>query len=188
MNKDPPSFQFLLQLAGAPCTGKSLLAAEIAKQRAAVIVNSDVVKSTMLEAGVEWKLAGPTAYLLLFALADDFLGQGRSVILDSPSHYAYIPENGERTARSHGCRYRFIELVCPDLDEVSRRFSQRTPRRSQMRGVHQGPADAPEDFSRAKRLGAHQWQTYGPQGGHLVLDSTGPVEKYLKQALDYIDK
>jgi predicted kinase len=188
MSNDSPGPQFLLQLAGAPATGKSLLAAEIVKHRPAVIVNSDVVKSTMLDAGVEWKLAGPTAYQVLFALADDLLGQGYSVIVDSPSHYSYIPESGERTGRAHGCRYRFIELVCPDLDELARRFAQRTPRRSQMRGVDQGPAGAPENFSRAKRVGAHQWQTHGPEGGHMVLDTTGPVGNYLKQALDYIDQ
>jgi predicted kinase len=186
MDSDPHAATFLLQLAGAPATGKSKLAAAITSRMPAVIVNSDVVKSTLLDNEIEWKLAGPAAYQTLFALADDFLDQGHSVILDSPSHYAYIPENGERIARQHGCPYRFIELVCDDVDELRRRMAQRTPRRSQMRDLDQPPPDASANFTGATRTGTHQWHTYGPQGGHLILDTCEPFEKYLQQALDYL--
>lgn len=178
--------QFLLQLAGPPASGKSQLAAAIAQQRPAVIICSDTVKSTLLDAGVEWKLAGPAAYQTLFALADDLLGQGQNVILDSPSHYGYIPENGERIAQEHGCRYRFIELVCDDLGELRRRLAERTPRRSQMPDLDQPPVDAGPDFTTATRTGTHQWQTHGPHGGHARLDSTQPLGQYLSQALDYL--
>ncbi|HEX6521150.1 MAG TPA: ATP-binding protein [Streptosporangiaceae bacterium] len=186
MDSGHHSAEFLLQLAGAPASGKSQLAAAIIGHAPAVIVNSDVVKSTLLDAGIEWKLAGPAAYQTLFALADDFLGQGHSVILDSPSHYAYIPENGERIARQHGVPYRFIELICEDLDELRRRMAQRTPRRSQMPGLDQPPPDSGPNFSGATRTGTHQWHTYGPAEGHLTLDTAEPFEKYLQQALDYL--
>ena len=185
--KNTDAGQFLLQMAGPPASGKSQLAAAIARKLPAVIINSDIVKSTLLDASVEWKLAGPAAYQVLLALADDLLGQGHSVILDSPSHYAYIPENGDRIAQAHGCRYRFIELACDNLGELGRRMAGRTPRRSQMPGLDQPPADASgADFTGATRTGTHQWQTLGPQGGHVTLDSTQPFEQYLSQALDYL--
>jgi len=187
MNSDTHAATFLLQLAGAPAVGKSKLAAAITSRVPAVIVNSDVVKSTLLDNGIEWTLAGPAAYQTLFALADDFLGQGHSVILDSPSHYAYIPENGERIARQHGCPYRFIELACGDIDELRRRMAQRTPRRSQMRDLDQPPPDGSANFSGATRTGTHQWHTHGPTGGHLTLDACEPFEKYVQQALDYLE-
>lgn len=186
MDNGTHSSKFLLQLAGAPASGKSKLAAAIARHRPAVIVNSDVVKSTLLDAGIEWKLAGPAAYQTLFSLADDLLGQGHSVILDSPSHYGYIPESGGRIARQHGCSYRFIELACGDLGELRRRMAERIPRRSQMPGLDQPPPDSGVNFSGAARTGTHQWHTHGPAGGHLTLDTTEPFGKYLQQALDYL--
>jgi predicted kinase len=187
MSSDPHPAKFLLQLAGAPASGKSQLAAAISRRLAGVIVvNSDVVKSTLLDAEIEWKLAGPAAYQTLFALADEFLGQGYSVILDSPSHYAYIPENGERIARKHGYPYRFLELVCDDLEELRRRMAQRTPRRSQMPDLDTPPLGSGASFTGATRTGAHKWQTHGPADGHVRLDATEPFEKYLQQALDYL--
>lgn len=186
MDNSTGSRQFLLQLAGAPASGKSKLAAAIASQRLAVIINSDVVKSTLLDAGVEWKLAGPAAYQTLFALADDLLGQGHSVILDSPSHYSYIPENGERIAREHGVPYRFIELACEDIGELRRRLAERTPRRSQMRDLDTPPPDGGSTFTHAIPTGTHQWLTHGPAGGYARLDTTEPFDTYLRQALDYL--
>lgn len=105
-----PHCGFLLQLAGVPGSGKSRLAAALAAERDAIVVNSDVVKSTLLDAGVGWSQACPAAYQVLFALADDLLAQGHSVILDSPSHYAFIPENGARVASAHDVPYHFLEL------------------------------------------------------------------------------
>lgn len=178
---------FLLQLAGPPGSGKSRLAAAIASARAAIIVNSDVVKSTLLDAGVPWKMAGPAAYQTLFALAGDLLQQGHNVILDSPSHYAFIPENGQRVANERAGRYRFIELSCTDVDELRRRLAARTPLRSQMPALDQAPPDS-DSPTQAVRVGTHQWQTRGPEDGHLVLDVTQPFEDYVKQALAYIDR
>jgi len=176
---------FLLQLAGAPGTGKSKLAAAIARARPAAIVNSDVVKSTLLDAGIAWSQAGPAAYQVLFALADDLLAQGHSVILDSPSHYDHIPENGQRVARERGVPYRFLELVCPDLGELKRRLAKRTPRRSQMRGLDEPPPDSDRP-SQAKRIGLHQWATR-PADGFLVLDTSQSFEAYVAQALAFLD-
>jgi predicted kinase len=87
-----------------------------------------------LDAGVEWTLAGPAAYEILFALAADMLSQSKSVILDSPSHYPQIPSRGMAIAQAGHAAYRFIECVCGDQAELKQRFSFRSPRRSQMRG------------------------------------------------------
>jgi predicted kinase len=178
--------RFLLQMAGGPGAGKSTLAAEIASKRGAVIVNSDVVKSTLLDAGIAWKQAGPAAYQVLFALADDLLGQGHNVILDSPSHYDYIPENGERIAGERGAVYRFVEAVCPALDEVRRRLAERTPRRSQMIGLDTWPVDADAPTG-AKRVGTHAWETKKPSHA-IEVDTSGPGEDALKRALEYLDE
>lgn len=178
---------FLLQLAGPPGSGKSRLAAGLAARCPAVILNSDVVKSALLDAGVPWKLAGPAAYRALADLAGDLLAQGASVILDSPSHYPYIPQAGLRVARAHGARYRFIELACADTGELSRRLAGRTPLRSQMPALDQVPPDS-DGPTQAVRTGTHQWQSQGPDGGWLVLDVTRPFAGYLDQAAAYLSE
>lgn len=178
--------RFLLQLAGAPGSGKSTLATAVAAELDAVIVNSDVVKSTLLDAGVPWSQAGPAAYQVLFALADDLLAQGHSVILDSPSHYTSIPENGARVASTNDVSYHFLELVCDDVDELRRRLSVRAPRRSQMRDLDTPPPDS-DAPTRAVRIDTHRWKTEGPPTGHLQLDTCGPLERYLPEALAQLD-
>lgn len=174
---------YLLQLAGPPGSGKSRLAAAVASRCPAVVLNSDVLKSALLDAGVPWQLAGPGAYQALGAQAGDLLAQGRSVILDSPSHYPHIPERGQRVASAHGARYRFIELACPDTAELHRRLAMRTPLRSQMPALDTSP---PDGATQAVRTGTHQWQTMGPATGWLTLDVTQPFETYLTQAADYV--
>src|SRR5205085_623714 len=113
------------QMAGAPGSGKSGLARAIAAATGAVVLDTDVVKSGILDSGVEWSAAGPAGYSVLFALAADLLDQGLSVIVDGPSHYAIIPERGMAISGDRGVRYRFIECVCDDDDELDRRLAGR---------------------------------------------------------------
>jgi predicted kinase len=177
---------FLLQMAGAPGSGKSSLARALSHARGAVVLDADVIKSALLDAEVAWALAGAAGYEVLFALAADLLEQGRSVILDSPSHYPQIPARGLALAQATGVTYRFIECVCGDQAVLAQRLGQRTPRRSQMRGLDTPSLDAGGAMPAARRLGPHQWETYRPPDGYLVLDTTGPLENYLGEALLYL--
>ncbi|HVB54658.1 MAG TPA: AAA family ATPase [Candidatus Acidoferrales bacterium] len=174
----------LVQMAGAPGTGKSALAAALGQQIGAVVLDKDVVKSALLDAGIGWETAGVAASEAMFALADSGLAQGVSVVLDSPAHFAVIPERGVAVATAQGAAYRFIECVCEDLGEVGRRLAGRSRRRSQWIGPD---AQAPDGESSAEQLGPHRGRTYGPGGGWLVLDSRSPLERTLALALQYVD-
>ena len=178
---------FLLQMAGAPGAGKSTLARAVGQARAAVVLDMDVIKSAVLEAGAAWSLAGPAAYEILFALAADLLAQGRPVILDSPSHYPQIPARGLAIAQAQGAPYRFIECLCDDPATLEQRLLTRTPRRSQMRGLGQPSPDAGGAMPAAKRLGIHLWETCRPPGDYLTVDTSGPYEAALQAALQYLD-
>jgi predicted kinase len=178
---------FLLQMAGAPGTGKSTLAGALAAVRTAVVLDNDVIKSAILDAGVEWAPAGPTAYEVLFALAADMLAQGRNVILDSPSHYPQIPARGMAVARTGSAAYRFIECVCGDHAELEQRLSLRSPRRSQMRGLGEPPPEAGGVMPAATRVGVHLWETYRPEDNYLRVDTTAPLGTCLPEALDYLN-
>jgi predicted kinase len=177
---------YLVQMAGAPGSGKSTIARAVADDIGAVILNSDTVKTAMLDADVPWRLAGPAAYNVLFAVADNLLAREQSVIIDSPSHYREIPEKGLAIAGKRRATYRFIECVCDDDEVLGRRLGERRPLRSQMPGIGVDPPDADGLPRRATRMGVHRWQTFGTDGHHPVLDTLRPVAECVAAALSYV--
>lgn len=176
----------LIQLAGVPGAGKSTLARALAKRYNAVVLDMDVVKTALLDADAPWQLAGRGAYAVHFALADDLLGRGHNVVIDSPSYYPIIPERGTAIAERHGARYRFIECVCDDIEELRRRLLTRTRLRSQMRDIGLSSPDAGE--IRADGANVHKKHTCAPDGGHLVVDSMQPPERVAELVFGYVDQ
>lgn len=158
---------FLLQMAGAPGSGKSALARVIGRRTGAVVLDKDILKTAALEAGVEEPLAGGIAYDVFFALADHLLGQGWSVILDSPSYYETIPSKGAAIAARRGVPYHFIESVCPDRELLAERLANRSRMRSQLEEIDER-------------------ETMAPGGAYLRVDTTQPLERCLALALDYL--
>lgn len=164
---------FLLQVAGAPGSGKSALARMIGRCTGAVVIDKDVLKTAALEAGAppEGGLAGGIAYEAFFALADHLLGQSWSVILDSPSYFETIASKGAAIAARRHVSYHFIECVCADREELARRLRDRPRLPSQ-------PGDIAEaDPAR---------ETIAPTGAYLRVDTTQPIERCLALALDYL--
>ena len=174
-------------MAGSPGAGKSTLARAIGAAREAVVLDNDVIRSAVLDAGAPVQLAGRAAYETLFALAADLLKQGQSVILDSPCHFQSILDQGREIAQSSGVAYRFIECVCPEREEIERRLTTRTPLRSQPRGLHLPPIDVTASPPAANQPGMHQWETFRPGAGAIILDTSGSLDTYLQAALAYLD-
>ncbi len=164
------SFPFLLQMAGMPGSGKSALARVLGRRAGAVAIDKDVLKSAALAAGVAEAQAGAVAYETMFALAGHLLGQGWSVILDSPSFWDTIPEKGAAIAAERHVPYYFIECFCPDTHELARRLHDR-PR------LASHPGEEALDVER---------QTLTPTGPYLRVDTTQPLERCLEIALDYL--
>lgn len=177
---------YFVQMAGAPGTGKSTLAGALAERIGATVINSDVLKSALLVAGVAWPEAGPAAYEELFSTAESLLAEAGSVIADSPSHYAGIPLRGQAIAARHSARYEFIECICPDLEEVSRRLAAGSRLPSQMTVVGSPPAAAAGAVPPARQVGRHLWETFRPASGGLVIDTTQPFEACLAAALEHL--
>ena len=163
------SQQFLLQMAGEPGSGKSALARVIGKRTGAVVLDKDVLKTAALHAGAEEALAGGIAYEAFFDLADHLLGQGLSVVLDSPSLYKTIPEKGQAIAAERGVRYHFVECICDDRAELERRLAGR-PRLDSQPGE-------PESDDRT---------TVTPLGAYLRVDTLQPIERCLELVLEYL--
>jgi predicted kinase len=160
---------FLLQMAGAPGSGKSALARLIGRCTGALVIDKDVLKTAALEAGAEEELAAGIAYEAFFALGDHLLGQERAVVLDSPSFWEDIPAKGAAIAGGRGVPYYFIECVCADEEELARRLRDR-PRL---------PSQPDEPI-------AAEWTTVPPSGAYLRVDTTQPIERCLELALEYL--
>ena len=156
-------------MAGGPGSGKSALARVIGKRTGAVVLDKDVLKTAALHAGADEALAGGIAYEAFFDLADHLLGQGLSVVLDSPSFYDTIPEKGPAVADKRGVRYHFVECVCEDQAELERRLAGR-PR------VDSQPY-VPEPGDRT---------TARPPGAYLRVDTLQPIERCLELVLEYV--
>ena len=161
--------QFLLQMAGPPGSGKSALARVIGRRTAAVVLDKDVLKTAALHAGADETLAGGTAYEAFFDLADHLLGQGLSVVLDSPSYFETIPAKGQALATERGISYHFVECVCEDQAELERRLSGRPRLDSQ-----------PGSLSPSGRV------TMAPPGAYLRVDTLQPIERCLEVVLELL--
>ena len=164
--------QFLLQMAGTPGSGKSALARLIGRSTKAVVIDKDVLKTAALEAGAAEELASGVAYDTFFSLAANLLGQGWSVVLDSPSFWETIPRRGNEIAAERHVPYFFIECYCDDDRELARRLRERARIASQ-----------PGEKALAERL-----ETVTPADAHLRVDTTQPIDHTLSIALDYLGR
>jgi predicted kinase len=93
----------LVLMAGLPGSGKSTLALEVGRRLGWPVVDKDTVKSGLLGIGAEEELAAQASYVLLHELAHDLVvGQGLSVILDTPSSYERVIEACTQIAEEGG--------------------------------------------------------------------------------------
>ena len=177
----------LVQLSGVPGSGKSTLARSIAEATGFVVVDTDVLKTALIEGGIAVASAGRPAYAAALALSADLLAQHRGVVLDSPCRYPELLAAGRRLARDAGVRYSFVELWAADPPALLPRLDRRTPRASQ---VASSTAPVPgtewEFGTPEKTLSTWQSQLVRPEQDWLRLDAQVSVEANLAEALAYL--
>jgi predicted kinase len=180
--------QVFIQMSGAPGSGKTTVANEIARHIGAVIIDHDITKSALLNADIPAPTAGPASYEVLVAFAQHLLNQGYSVIFDSPCYYEQLLERGQRLAREAGGEYRYIECVVEDLAELDRRLRNRTRLPSQLAGVWVPPTDG-SGKGRSGEEAFRDWiaNMKRPESGYLVLDTTRPLDVCIQEAIAYIE-
>ncbi|KAK0720245.1 hypothetical protein B0H67DRAFT_575444 [Lasiosphaeris hirsuta] len=135
--------KFLIQVSGAPGSGKSTIAGLVRQSIGAVIIDHDIIKSMLLkDDNIAFEQAAKSAYRLGWALVEALMKQGWSVILDSTCNYKETLGSGMRLAEIHGYEYWYIEGRVDDIGVLDERLHKRVPLRSQRAGVHCPPSDA----------------------------------------------
>lgn len=178
---------FLLQMSGVPGSGKSTVAAYVADTYGAVAVDYDVIKTALLDAGVDVAGSAGPAYEVMYALARRVLGQGHDVIMDSPCFWPRILTEGMEIAREHDATYRYIECQVRDLKLVDERLRQRPRLRSHRRGVNHPPVDLGDELVDGKALfhdGMNRIQR--PSDNYLQLDMHRPLSELLPKVDAYL--
>ena len=179
--------KLFIQMSGAPGAGKSTIAKAIAPKIGAVIIDHDITKSALLDADIPFGPAGEASYYVLYALAEDLLNQGFSIIFDSPCFYDELLARGQQIAKAGHATYAYIECVLHDLALLDQRLRTRTRQRSQVMGINQSPSDLMDDQSVNEDV-FRDWiaNMKRPKNNYLVLDTSQPIKICTKETLTYL--
>lgn len=168
-------------MSGFPGAGKSTLALEIAKRIDSVIIDHDIIKSSLLnsldENHIDGKLAGKISYNIDFSLVDFYLAQGKNVILDSPCLYDEMIDKGMDICSKHNVNYKYIECYLADFAEINNRLKNRVRKISQISEVH-----SEENFFTTLKNSKKP-----PDKECIIVHTSDPVHTYIEDVIAYIN-
>lgn len=167
-------------MSGFPGAGKSTLAKQIAKKTGAVIIDHDIVKSSLLkdieELPIDAKLAGKISYNIDWSLIEFLLSQGQAVIFDSPCLYEEMVEKGTDLSKKYNVKYKYVECYLEDSDEINFRLRNRDRMVSQIKEIYSEEAFK-WTIKNSKKPSGYKC---------LVVDTREPLENYLPTVISYI--
>jgi predicted kinase len=162
----------LVALAGPPGTGKSTLAAPLARALRAAIVSVDPIEDGLLAADVAAEQAGLAAYLAAERVAEQNLAAGIAVVVDAVNDHPLARGQWVGLAERTGADLRFVELLPPPADVHRTRLEGR--------GRRFGHLPEPRWSSMPERTAAlADWN-----GERLTLRSDAAPEVLLQRVLE----
>jgi predicted kinase len=115
----------LVVFGGLPGVGKTTLARELARQLGAVHLRIDTIEHAIRESGVLEGSVGPAGYVTAYAVAEDNLRLGLTVIGDSVNPLPITRTAWRDAARRAGVPILEVEVICSDPVEHRRRVETR---------------------------------------------------------------
>ncbi|WP_327682730.1 AAA family ATPase [Kitasatospora sp. NBC_00458] len=116
----------LIVIGGLPATGKTTLARVLARRTGAVHLRVDTIEQAIRRAGRADVPIGPAGYAVAYALAEEHLRQGLTVVGESVNPLAVTRDAWRDAALRAGVPFLEAEVVCSDPAEHRRRAERRT--------------------------------------------------------------
>jgi predicted kinase len=167
-----PCVGMLIVLSGLPATGKTVLAAAVARGLGVVLLSVDPVDSALAAEGVrESGSAGRAAYAVVGAMAEQNLALGTTVVVDAVNAVGEAKTFWIELARRRGARLLAVETI----------LSDRVLHRERLSGRVRELAIA-EPTWEAVILRRDEWVAW--PFAALVVDSAEPLEDNLTRVLE----
>jgi predicted kinase len=115
----------LIIFGGLPGTGKTAIARELARQVGAVHLRIDSIEQAILNSGLMSRPINEAGYLAAYAIAEDNLRIGRTVVADSVNSLKATRDAWVNVATRAGVGALEIEVKCSDAGEHRRRVEER---------------------------------------------------------------
>lgn len=115
----------LIILAGLPGTGKTTIARVLAKRLGAMHLRIDTIEQQIRALNAPGFDIGPTGYMIAYAVAEDNLILGNTVVADSVNPLEITRAAWRSVAERSGTPAVEIEVVCSDKAEHRRRAETR---------------------------------------------------------------
>jgi len=116
----------LIVMSGLPATGKTTLSRSLAQQINAVHLRIDTIEQAIVRSGLAQQPLGPAGYLIGYALAEEHLRQGLTVVAESVNPVAVTRDAWRDVAIRASVPVAEVEVVCSDQTEHRRRVTTRT--------------------------------------------------------------
>ncbi|MFF9673564.1 MULTISPECIES: AAA family ATPase [Streptomyces] len=116
----------LIVIGGLPGTGKTTLARLLAARVGAVHLRIDTIEQAIVRSGLARHPVGPAGYVIGYALADEHLRQGLSVIAESVNPLVVTRDSWRSIGVRAAVPVAEVEVVCSDPDEHRNRVTTRS--------------------------------------------------------------
>ncbi|MER6349306.1 AAA family ATPase [Streptomyces sp. NPDC001595] len=115
----------LIVIGGLPGTGKTTLARLLAARIDAVHLRIDTIEQAIVRSGLAQHPVGPAGYVIGYALADEHLRQGLTVIAESVNPLTVTRDSWRSVGHRAAVPVVEVEVICSDPDEHRHRVTTR---------------------------------------------------------------